>query len=129
MQKETIKSFCDLTAWQEGHVLVVSVYKITSSFPKEEQFGITNQLRRAAVSITSNIAEGFGRGTTKDRVHFYRIATGSLNEVQNQLLISRDIGYLHIEKWNELEKQVIIVNKILNGLIRKSNSYLVSHIS
>ncbi len=128
-EKETIKKFSDLSAWQEGHRLVIQVYTITKFFPKEELFGITNQIRRAVVSITSNIAEGFGRGTSQDRVHFYIIAIGSLNEVQNQLLISKDIGYLNHTEWNELEKQGIIVHKILSGLIRKSKSNLLSQIS
>ena len=128
-EKETIKKFSDLSAWQEGHRLVIQVYTITKFFPKEQLFGITNQIRRAVVSITSNIAEGFGRGTSQDRVHFYIIAIGSLNEVQNQLLISKDIGYLNHTEWNELEKQGIIVHKILSGLIRKSKSNLLSQIS
>ncbi|MBI4599730.1 four helix bundle protein [Candidatus Uhrbacteria bacterium] len=76
-----MRSFTDLKAWQEGHTLVLKIYKITQSFPKEEQFGLTNQLRRAAVSLTSNIAEGFGRGSYKEKAQFYSIALGSLTEV------------------------------------------------
>lgn len=124
-EKEKIKTFYDLRVWQEGHSLAILVYKITKSFPKEEQFGLTNQIRRAVVSVTSNIAEGFGRASMKDRIHFYIMALGSLNEVQNQLLISKDIDYLKEKDWRELEEKVIIVNKMLNGLIKKSKSYLV----
>lgn len=128
-EKEIIKNFRDLRAWKESHLLVIQVYKLTKSFPKEEIFGLTNQLRRAVISITSNIAEGFGRGSSQDRIRFYIIALGSLYEVQNQLLVSKDIGYLEEKVWNEVEKQVIMVDKILNGLIKKSKSYLVSRIS
>lgn len=126
MEKEKIKSFHDLRVWQEAHKLVVVIYKITKNFPKEELFGITNQIRRAAVSITSNIAEGFGRETIKDRIHFYIMSLGSLNETQNQLLISKDVGYLNEKSWIDLENQIIIVNKMLNGLIKKSRSYFVT---
>jgi four helix bundle protein len=126
MENEKIKSFHDLRVWKEAHTLVVQIYKITDKFPIKEQFGLTNQLRRAVVSISSNIAEGFGRETAKDRVHFYIISLGSLNETQNQLLISKDIGYLDKESWNELENQTIIVSKMLNGLIKSSKSYAVT---
>ena len=124
-----IKSFSDLKVWVEGHKLVIMVYKISESFPKTEQFGLTNQIRRAVVSITSNVAEGFSRESTKDRVHFYIMALGSLNETQNQLLISRDINYLKQKDWDDLEEQVIMVSKMLNGLIKKSNSYIVTRTS
>lgn len=129
MEKEKISSFHDLRVWKEAHKLVVEIYKITKNFPKEEQFGLTNQIRRAAVSITSNIAEGFGRETMKDRMHFYNISLGSLNEAQNQLLIARDVNYLKENHWSELENQIIIVSKMLNGLIKKSKSYFVTRTS
>jgi len=86
-----IKSFMDLDAWKEGHRLVLEIYQITKKFPREELFGLTNQLRRAAVSFTSNIAEGFSRNSYKEKLQFYSMALGSLTEIQNQLLISRDI--------------------------------------
>jgi four helix bundle protein len=128
-ESEKIKSFHDLRVWQEAHLLVVSIYKTTKSFPKEELFGLTNQIRRAAVSITSNIAEGFGRETTKDRIHFYIMSLGSLNEVQSQLLVAKDIDYLNEKNWLDLENKIIIVSKMLNGLIKKSRSYFVTRIS
>ncbi len=126
MEKTKIQSFHDLRVWREAHNLVIAIYKITRSFPKEELFGLTNQIRRAAVSITSNISEGFGRETAKDRIHFYIISLGSLNETQNQLLIAKDVGYLDHKSWNELEEQTIIVSKMLNGLIKTSRSYFVT---
>ncbi len=125
-ENNKIEKFTDLKVWQEAHRLTIMVYKATKSFPKEELFGLTNQLRRASVSITSNIAEGFGRRSTKDRVNFYTVALGSLYEVENQLLISRDIGYLESKSWNDFENQIIITSKMLNGLIKKSKSYLLS---
>ena len=125
MQENTkIEKFTDLKVWVESHKLVIMVYKVTKSFPKDEQFGLTNQLRRASVSITSNITEGFGRRSLKDRVNFYTISLGSLYEVQNQLMISKDIGLIEHKLWNDFENQIILVSKMLNGLIKKSNSYL-----
>jgi four helix bundle protein len=129
MEKEKIKSFQDLRVWQEAHLLVVLIYRTTRSFPKEEQFGLTNQIRRAAVSITSNLAEGFGRETFKDRIHFYIMSLGSLNEIQSQLLVAKDVNYLHDKNWLELENKIIIINKMLNGLIKKSRSYFVTRTS
>ena len=113
-----IQRFSDLTVWQEGHNLVLLVYKRTKNFPSEEKFSLTNQVRRAAVSITSNIAEGFGRQSEKDRLHFYAMSRGSLLELQNQLLIARDIELLTPDDFTELSEQTIIVHKLLNGLIR-----------
>ncbi len=117
-----IKTFTDLLAWQEGHKLVLLIYKITTDFPKTELFALVDQLRRAAVSITSNIAEGFMRHSYSEKVHFYSIAQGSVTEVQNQLLIARDIGYIKIDDFNKLAEQFISTHKIINGLIKKSKT-------
>ncbi|MBI5733392.1 MAG: four helix bundle protein [Candidatus Kerfeldbacteria bacterium] len=117
-----IKTFTDLLAWQEGHKLVLMVYKITTNFPKTELFALVDQLRRAAVSITSNIAEGFSRQSYSEKVHFYSIAQGSVTEVQNQLLIARDIGYIKTEDFNKLAEQFINTHKVINGLIKKSKT-------
>lgn len=89
-----IKSFQDLRAWQVCHELVLMVYKMTKQFPDEERFGLTSQIRRASVSITSNIAEGFSRFSYADKARFYQMAQASHAEVQNQLIIARDIGYI-----------------------------------
>lgn len=113
-----IKSFTDLRAWQKAHKLVICVYEITKIFPKEEQFGLTNQIRRAVVSITSNIAEGFSRHSNKDRIHFYHMALGSLTEVQSQVLVARDIGYIGAEDAQNLLEKSVIVSKLINGLIK-----------
>ena len=113
-----IKSFRDLDAWKEGHRLVLGIYKAIKNFPKEEMFGLCNQLRRGAVSITSNIAEGFSRNSLKEKIQFYSMAKASNTELQNQLLIVKDVGYLSREKFDELEEQSIRVNKLISGLIR-----------
>lgn len=122
MKNGRIQSFTDLDAWKKGHELVLMVYKITKSFPNEEVFGLTIQMRRSAVSITSNIAEGFSRQTHKEKVQFYSIALGSVTELQNQLLIAKDVGYLSDEKFQQAAKQSVTVHKIINGLIKGSRS-------
>lgn len=116
----TIKSFTDLRAWRESHRLVVDIYESTKNFPKDEQFGLTNQVRRAAVSITSNIAEGFGRRTSADRMHFYDMARASLAEVQSQLLVARDVKYLSDGDFQKLAIQSVECHKILTGLINST---------
>jgi len=113
-----IKNFTDLNAYKEAHKLVLIIYKVTNKFPKEERYGLINQMRRATVSITSNIAEGFSRNTIKDKCQFYTLAQGSLTELQSQLLISRDLSYLTREDFNQIANQTVIVNKLINGLKR-----------
>jgi four helix bundle protein len=118
--KDKIKSFTDLFTWKESHKLVIDIYRLTDSFPGREMFGLTIQIRRAAVSISSNIAEGFGRISYKDKLRFYYTAQGSLTEVQNQLLIARDIGYINEKEFQLIAEQTVIVHKLLCGLIKKS---------
>ena len=120
MEKTKIKSFTDLYAWQEGHKLVLMIYKTTSQFPKEEMFGLISQMRRAAVSMTSNISEGFSRNTIKDKCQFYSMSHGSLTELQNQLVISRDLTYLSKEEFSKIASQTIVVHKLITGLKRIS---------
>ncbi len=115
-----ITVFKDLVAWKKSHELTVAIYKATSTFPSSEQFGITNQLRRASVSIISNIAEGFGRRTNLDRIRFYDMARASLHEVQAQLLAATDVGFLGKESYNKLDQQGLEVHKLLTGLINKT---------
>ena len=123
-ESRKIKSFTELNAWKEGHKLVLEIYKITKTFPKDEQFGLTNQLRRAAVSFTSNIAEGFSRNSYKEKLQFYSMALGSLTEIQNQLLVAKDIGYITKQEFDKIAEQTIIINKITNGLIKKSKTII-----
>lgn len=115
-----ITSFTDLYVWQEGHKLVLEIYRVTTSFPKEERFSLTDQMRRSVVSITSNIAEGFSRHSYKEKVQFYYTALGSLTELQNQLLVARDVSYLEHSIFNEIAIRAIVVQKLVNGIIRSS---------
>lgn len=118
--KQQIKTFADLRAWQEGHKLVKIIYKITENFPTKEQFGLTSQMRRAAVSITSNIAEGFSRKSIKEKGQFYSMSLGSITELQNQLLIAKDVGYLADDNYTAAFQQSVDVHKITNGLIKST---------
>lgn len=117
-RRPKIKTFTDLNAWQEGHKLVLTIYKTTESFPKKETFELTGQMRRAATSVTSNIAEGFSRLTVKDKCRFCSVAYGSLTELQNHLFITRDVGYINKNKFQEIAQQTVIVGKLINGLKR-----------
>jgi len=98
----------------------------SNTFPVIEQFGLTNQIRRAGVSITSNIAEGFSRQSYKEKIQFYSIALGSVTEVQNQLLISRDLEYISKEEFKMLAVLTVEINKMLNGLIKNSKSIILN---
>ena len=122
--KTKIKSFTDLQVWQEGHKLVLIIYKITKKFPKTELFGLTSQICRAVVSITSNISEGFSRQSFKEKLRFYYMSLGSLTEVQNQLLIAKDLGYLDKTEFNKVAEQTINVHKLLNGFIAKTKTFI-----
>lgn len=124
MKGKTIREFTDLTSWQEAHKLVLAIYRITKTFPKEELFGLTSQMRRAALSVTSNIAEGFGRQGYREKVQFYYLAQGSLTELKNQALAARDIGYLSMTDFGELQERSDLTHKLLQGLITKSKSFL-----
>lgn len=118
---EKIRSFTDLIAWKKGHKLVILVYEVIQAFPLNEKFGLSSQMSRCVVSITSNIAEGFSRSGKKEKIQFYRIALGSLTELQNQLLVARDIKYIRGEKFREIADQSVEVAKLINGLIKGVN--------
>lgn len=117
---DTIRIFQDLRVWQQGHELVLMIYRITKSFPDDEKYGLTSQLRRAAVSITSNIAEGFTRYSYKEKIRFYNIALASLVEIQNQFCIARDVGYFSEEVFDILYEKTVVVQKMLQAIIRSS---------
>ena len=118
--------FTDLNAWKEAHKLVLEVYKITKKFPQEELFALTSQMRRAAVSITSNIAEGFSRRSYKEKSNFYAMAQGSLTELKNQFFIARDISYISGSEFQKSTEQATLVHRLLQGIIRKSKTFLES---
>lgn len=115
-----IYKFTDLVAWQEGHKLVLMIYSLIKQFPIDEKFGLADQLKRAAVSVTSNIAEGFTKKSTKEKNQYYNRSVGSLTEIQNQLIIGRDINIITQENYLKLTEQSLIIHKLLNGLIRST---------
>ncbi|HCF94156.1 MAG TPA: four helix bundle protein [Verrucomicrobia bacterium] len=114
-----VKSYKDLIVWQKSMDLVAMVYQVTKTFPREELYGLTNQLRRAAVSIPSNIAEGQARNSTAEFRNFLSIARGSLAEVETQLLIAERLNYIDSGKLRELLIIQTEVNKMTNALMSK----------
>lgn len=117
-----IRSFKDLTAWQHSMTVAAEVYQVTSAFPSEERFGIVNQLRRAAVSVSSNIAEGFGRNSRKEKDQFYAIAYGSLLEVESQIILSVKLGFLPQNTAQSVLDVVAEAQKTLAGLQRANKA-------
>ena len=117
-ESKKIRVFTDLIAWQEAHKLALKIYKITETFPQNERYSLIDQMRRAAISMTSNIAEGFSRGSYKEKIYFYFIAQGSTTELQNQAILSKDLGYISRTSFDEVSRQSIIVHKLLSGLVK-----------
>jgi four helix bundle protein len=115
-----ITSFTQLIAWRKAHTLVLFIYKITRNFSKEERFGLVSQMRRAAVSISSNIAEGFSRRSKREKEQFYTVSKTSNLELQNQLIISRDLGFIDKTVFKQGAKLSIEVGKLVGGLIKSS---------
>jgi four helix bundle protein len=115
-------SFKDLRVWQDSMKLAVGVYRVTTGFPKHELYGLTSQMRRAAVSIPSNIAEGKGHHSDKEFVHYLLHARGSLLELQTQFLIARELQYSSAVDAEDLEAQADTVGRSLNGLINSLGS-------
>ena len=109
------QSFEQLLVWQKGHQYVLSIYRITQLFPREEIFGLVNQMRRAAASITANIAEGYAKISPKDKLRFYNISQGSLEETRNFVILSKDLGYITAEEKGCLEEQASEVSRLLNA--------------
>lgn len=114
----TIRSFKDLLVWQKSHLLTLEIYTITKTFPRSEEYGLVNQIKRAAVSVPSNIAEGFKRKSKKDSCHFYNIAEASLEEIRYQLILASDLHYINQSKYDRLESIAEEVSKLLNGWIK-----------
>lgn len=113
-----VEDYKDIIAWQKAHELAKEIYSITSSFPSHEIFGLVSQLRRASVSVSSNIVEGFGRKGKKDSVRFYDIARASLKEVDYQLLLSHELNYLPKEKYDSINEKIIETGKVLTGWMK-----------
>jgi four helix bundle protein len=112
------KEYYDLDVWKEAKELSLEVYKLTSQFPTEEQFALTSQMRRSAISIPSNIAEGCGRNTPKDTLRFLSIARGSLYELETQLILSNDLRYTDSDTLNQLLEKVKTCKKLINGFAK-----------
>ena len=110
--------FTEMPVWQSAHKLVLLVYRVTDGFPREEQYALTSQIRRAAVSVSSNIAEGFGRQHSRDKAQFYYNSRGSLYEVENQSLIARDLGYLPADSHHQVKELVDATIFDLNKIIK-----------
>ncbi len=110
-----VTSFEDLTVWQESQLFAVDIYKITKEFPKDELFAMTSQLRRAASSISANIAEGFGRSSKNDKLHFYTMAYGSLLEVKNFLYLAEKLGYIQKDSLDKLIDHSVTCQKLINA--------------
>lgn len=114
-----MSTFCNLNVYIKSKELVKQIYELLKKFPREEQFALSDQLRRAVISIPSNIAEGSGRNSQKDQAHFYNIAFGSLMEVFSQLDIACDLGYISQEEFEQMEFLINEEAKMLSGLIAK----------
>jgi four helix bundle protein len=115
-EMSVVQTYRDLIAWQKGMELVIAVYRLTEKLPRDERFGLTNQLRRAAVSIPSNIAEGFGRGSDAEFQRFLSIARGSLFEVETQVEIARSLTYFSEHDRSNLMRRTDEVGRVLRGL-------------
>jgi four helix bundle protein len=113
-----IRHFRQLEAWQEAHRLVLMVYQVTKGFPGDERFGLISQMRRAAVSVPANIAEGFKRRGIRDKIHFYNISEGSLEELKYFFILSEDLSY--VSSKDDLMAQSETVGRLLNGLINST---------
>lgn len=113
------ENFDKLLVWQRAHSLVLKIYEVTNSFPKEEIWGLTSQIRRSAVSVPSNIVEGKARGSRKDFKRFLLIARGSLEEVKYQSLLAKELKYMNDEQYEEITVMIEDVGRLLGGMIRK----------
>lgn len=114
-----MKDFRSLQVWNKSHQLVLTVYPLIDSFPKDERYGLADQIRRAAVSIPANIAEGCGRGSDADFGRFLQIAMGSASELEYELLLAHDLGYLSDQDHRAIEPKVQEVKQMLAGLLKK----------
>ncbi len=114
-----IRSYKDLVVWQRAFALGAEIYRLTAGFPNEEKFGLTSQLRRACLSIASNIAEGYGRGSRAEYLRFLRIARGSLYEVETQMLFAVELKFIVTEQFDSIAEMINETARVLSGLIRR----------
>ena len=113
-----LKNYKDLNVWQKSYKLCLKIYRMTAKFPSEERYGLTSQIRRAAVSIPSNIAEGYGRKTTLDYIRMLYISYGSVCELETQILLAGDLGYIEKGELDAAKKDIAEIERMLKALIR-----------
>jgi four helix bundle protein len=121
-----INSFRDLTVWQKAHALTLATYRLTEKFPRSEQFGIVSQARRAAASTAANLAEGFGRRTTRELLRCLQISRGELEETRYFFLLSRDLGYISPAQFTDANSLCDSVGQLINALGRSLKDRLPS---
>lgn len=114
-----MRNFQELMVWQKSHELTLKIYKISSSFPKEELFGLTSQIRRSASSIPTNTAEGCGRNSNAEMKRFLTISTGSCSELEYQIILSKDLGYISEVSFKELSENAITIRRMLHTFIQR----------
>lgn len=114
-----MQDFKKLLVWEKAHRVVMKVYKLTNSFPTEERFGLTSQMRRCAVSVPSNIAEGCGRDTSAQLRHFLEISMGSAAELEYQILLASDLQYVSVDVYEEVNSDIIEIRKMLRSLMQR----------
>ena len=124
---DRVKSFEDLLVWKRSHSIVVKLYRVTKKFPKEELYGITNQIRRAAVSVPNNIAEGFGRHSTKELIQYLIQARGSIQELKYLIILSRELSYIADQEETFFIKEINEIGKMLNGMINSLRKKLTTN--
>ena len=117
-----VKSYRDLKVWQRAIEMTLAIYRVTTGFPKEEMYGLTSQLRRAAASVGANIAEGCGRRSDGEMKRFLQIARGSANEVEYHLLLARDLHFLPTDEFNDLEVKILEIQRMLASFVQRLTS-------
>ncbi len=119
-----IKSFTDLLSWQESHKLTINIYNLTKDYPKSEIYALVDQMRRATSSIGANIAEAFGRQSYREKIQYYHQSLGSIDELHNFLLLSKDLGYIDAESFEMTLESIHLCRRLLKGLMNKTKSYI-----
>ena len=116
--REMLRNYKELKVWQKSYGLCLEIYRITAGFPKEEKYGLTSQIRRSVVSIPSNIAEGYGRKTTMDYIRMLHISYGSVCELETQVLLAGDLGFIEKDSSHTLNKNIAEIERMLKALIK-----------
>ena len=114
-----MQDFRNLKVWEKSHLVTIDIYKLTKSFPKQELYGLTSQLRRSASSIPTNLAEGCGQGSDAQMARYVQISIGSASEVEYQLVLSKDLGYIQDSKYQELNRDINEIKRMLIALLKK----------